>query len=385
VHERLGWFLGSVEGVRLKVNRGASESPLDARREYALVWDRTVIPEALFHFREAVRWDPLNAYYHRSLGLFALNYGVNENGQEVASDAIAQALALRPDFLPEILGNLLARRVDDGFLLAAMPRKAEVLLDLGRMLEDREKRPAATIAFDEALKSAPTPVQEVEVRLEYARALIERKKLPAALEQARHALMIAPRDAEVFALLATIHAQMNQGAEAETALTTAVSLAESGPARRRNNLRGELAALLVQRGQSERAAAVLRQVLQEKPNDGWAHLELGRILERKGDAAAALQGYRAASATGGEDWSLHQAVGRVLRDAGYLREAVSSYETAVRLRPTDGELRTELGDLYARIGLRDRAVEQYREVLRRQPDHASARRGLVTVTAGAGS
>jgi tetratricopeptide (TPR) repeat protein/O-antigen ligase len=385
VHERFGWFLGDVERIRRSVGGGGALGPVAPELAGLLRADRSVIPEALTHFREAVRWDPNNAYRHRSLGLFALSVAGPESGREIASTAIGQALDLRPNLLAGILDELLARRVDDTFLLTAMPRSFEVILDLGRELERRGRPRAAAAAFEEAVRLAPTPVREVDARLAYARVLIGRKEPSGALDQAQRALVLAPKEAEVFAVLATIHAQTNQGLEAETALATAVALAESGPTSRRNRLRGELAALFVQRGQWERAMTLWREVLRERPNDAWAHLELGRILQQRGDAAGALHEYRTASAVGGEDSGLHWTLARALRDGGYLREARTSYEAARRLRPADGDLGVELGDLYARIGLWDQAIEQYREVLRREPDHTAAQRGLASVKAGAGS
>ncbi len=333
VHERLGRFLSGVESARLAVRRDTGQAPAALGMADGRGSDESLVPEALTHFRDAVRWDPQNAYYHRSLGLFAQRYSVDQGGRDVASEALGQALALRPDFLPSIVDELLARRVDDGSLLAAMPRKSEVLLDLGRVLEERGRYRTATAAFDEAVRLAQSPSQEVEARLAYARALIARKEPLAALDQARSALVAAPREAEVFALLALIYAQMNKDGEAETALATAVSLAESGPPSRRNRLRGELAALYVQQGQWDRAMGLWREVLRERPNDGWAHFELGRMLERAGDAAGALQEYKTAAAVAGDGWDLHHVVARALRDAGYLREAVTSYEMAQRIKP----------------------------------------------------
>ncbi len=382
VHERLGWFLRSMEGIRLAVRREAAQDLVDPRLATVLGSDRTLLPEALAHFREAVRWDPQNAYYHRSLGSFALGVADEVDSRELAGAALRQALALRPDLLGGVLDELLARRVDDGFLLAAMPREFAVVLDCARELEGRGKPRAAAAAFEDAVRLAATPAQEVHARLAYSQALLARKEPSAALAQARHALVLAPREPDVFALLARIHARANQGPEAEVALATAVTLAESGP---NNRLRGQLAALLVERGQWERAALLWRQVLRERPNDAWAHLELGRLLEQRGEAAGALHEYRTASAVGGEDWGLHWAVARALRDGGHLREALASYEVARRLRPAHGDLGAELGDLYARIGLRDLAIGEYRQVLRREPDHAAARRGLAGVQGGAGS
>jgi tetratricopeptide (TPR) repeat protein/O-antigen ligase len=385
VHERLGWFLKSMEGVRLAVQREAGQSLVEPRLAALLASDRSLLPEALGHLREAVRWDPQNAYYHRSLGVFALAVGEEVSGRGLAGTALRQSLTLRPDFLREVLGELLARRVDDAFLLAAMPQKFDVALDFARELEGRGRPRAAAAAFEEAVRLASTPSQDVSARLAYGRALLDRKEPSAALEQTQRALVLAPKDPEVFALLSRIYVRTSQGAEAEMALAAAVELAQSGPTRRQNRLRGELAALLVGRGQWERAAMLWREVLRERPNDAWAHLELGRLLEQRGEAAAALHEYRTASAVGGDDGSLYWAVARQLRGSGYLREAVTSYETARRLWPAHSGLRTELADLYARMGLKDLAIGEYRQVLRGEPDHAAARRGLAGVQGGAGS
>ncbi|MGH7359875.1 MAG: tetratricopeptide repeat protein, partial [Candidatus Rokuibacteriota bacterium] len=356
-HERMGRFLAGTEGIRRAVSPSAVKGPVDAR----LGSDRNVRAEALGHFREAIRRDPRNAYYHRSLGLFALDVA----DREVAVAALREALTLRPDFLPVIVDELLARRVDDEFVRTTMPPNFEVVLDLARELGARGKLRAAAIAFEDAVRLAATPAQEVEARLAYGRALLERDDPAAALEQGRRALVVAPKEAEVFVLFAAVYDRTNEDADAEMALTTAVALAEPGPAALRNRLRGELAALLSRRGQVDRAMAMWRQVLRENPNDAWAHLQLGRVLEQRGDAAGALHEFRSAYAVAGEDFDLHWAVARALRDGGYLREAVGIYDAARRLRPAEGDLGAELGDLYARIGLTDRAMEQYRQVLRR--------------------
>jgi tetratricopeptide (TPR) repeat protein len=380
-HERMGRFLAGTEGIRRAVPPGSVKGPVDPRLATLFGSDRSARAAALGHFREAIRWDPRNAYYHRSLGLFALDVA----DREVAVAALQEALTLRPDFLPVIVDELLARRVDDEFVRTTMPRNFELVLDLARELGARGKQRAASTAFEDAVRLAATPAQEVEARLAYGRALLDRQDPAAALEQGRRALVLAPKEAEVFVLFAAVYDRTNKDVDAEMALTTAVALAEPGPAALRNRLRGELAALLSRRGQVDRAMAMWRQVLRENPNDAWAHLELGRVLEQRGDAAGALHAFRSAYAVAGEDFDLHWALARALRDSGYLREAVGIYDAARRLRPAEGDLGAELGDLYARIGLTDRAMEQYRQVLRREPDHPGARRGLASVKASAGS
>ncbi len=386
-HERFGWFLGTLENVRQVVQKSPIQTPIDPRLAGTVGSERSVFPEALAHFQDAVRWDPQNANRHRRMGSFALNAVGQPDRYEVASAAFGRAVALNPGFLDGVVEDLLARQVDDQLILATVPQKFDLLLGLGSYLERRGRTQGATAAFEQAIALAQEPATEVEARLAYARVLINRKDPLAALEQARRTLVLAPGEAEVFAVLAMVYAQTNQGMEADIALATAATLAESGPgpASRRHRVQGELAALFVQRGQWERAVTLWRQILRDKPNDGWVHLELGRLLEQRGQAAEAFQEYRTAAAVGGDDWRLHRAAAQALRGAGYLREAIASYEVAQRLRPADGDLGAELGDLYARAGLADRAIQQYRTVLRRQPDNAAALRGLATVGAGTGS
>jgi tetratricopeptide (TPR) repeat protein/O-antigen ligase len=385
-HERFGWLLSTLEAVRLAVRRENAQSQVEPRLAGLLGSDRSLLPEALVHLREAVRWDPRNAYYRRSLGVFALGLAKEPGGRELAETALREALTLRPDFLGEVIQELLARRVDDEFLLAATPRRFEIVLNLARELEARGRSRAASTAFEQAVTLAATPSQEARARLAYGGALLDRKEPAAALEQTRRALVFAPRDPEVFVLLSRVYAQTGQGTEAEVALTTAVALADGGPAARQSEIRRELATLLVGRGQGERAVAVWRQVLRDKPKDAWAHLELGQLLEQRGDATGALNEYRAAIAASGRDqWDLHWNVGRALRDAGYLKEAIASFEVAWRMRPTEVDLGTELGDLYARVGSTEQAIGQYRQVLRHEPGHPEAQRGLANMKSTTGS
>jgi tetratricopeptide (TPR) repeat protein/O-antigen ligase len=385
VHEQFGWFMAGLEGVRLTLRREGASAPVDPGLADALRLDRSLAPEALARLRESVRWDPGNAYRHRSLGLLALRLAEREGDRAVAATAIARAVALRPELLAGVLDELLRPPVDEAFLLAAMPRSFEVMLDLGRELERRGVRRAAETAFQTAVELAGSPAREAEARIEHARALLRRGDATAALEQARRALILGPREPEAFAMLASVYLQTQRAEEATAALSTAVSLAASGPIDRYNRLRAELAGLLAGQGQRDRAIELWREILRDRPNDAWAHLALGRLLAQRGEAADALRAFRMAASLDDKDWSLQWSAARALRDEGHLREALTRYETARRLHPAAVDLASELGDLYARIGLTEQAREQYRDVLTRQPDHVAARRGLASLGAGAGS
>jgi len=147
-----------------------------------------------------------------------------------------------------------------------------------------------------------------------------------------------------------------------------------------NEYRARFASYVGRRGQGARALSFWRQVLQDLPNDAWAHFEVGRLLEQGKELGEAFQEYRAAEGLGLNDWRLQREVGRAYVRSGLYREAAIAYERAIRLHPSENEVRMEMANLYLRMGRGEQAAEQFRWVLTRQPDHGPARRSLAGAT-----
>lgn len=381
LHDRFGWFLGSLDTIRRSVQASSTlRARLDPRLRPLLDSEESLLPRALRHLREGARWDPHNAYRHRSLALFALAHlGDEPTRREVAAEGFRRALSLDPSLLAGVLDRLSSGNGDAELLQASLPPRYDLWLALGQHLV-RQRRWAAVPAFEKALSLASDPAGQVEVRLAYSRALLQGNDPGGALAQAQQALILDPRNPEVFLALAEIYEARRQEDEAETALVSAVTLARGADAGQANRYRARLAALLSKRGEVGRALLLRRQILQATPNDPWAHLEVGRLLERRGEWAEAFREYRAAEGLGPRDVWLQWEVARAYARRGLLREAVMAYAAAVRLRPEAGDLRMELAELYARLGQREQAVEQYREVLVREPGHQGARRALAAAT-----
>ena len=381
-HERMGWFLAGLETVRRTVKEVPSlYGAVDPRLTPALDAPESLHVQALVHLREAVAWDPQNAHRHHSLALFALAHLIREEtGRQVVTKEFHQALTLEPALLREVIHEISALSSAPGLLEASIPRRYNLWLAAARHLHGQGRSTAANAAFEEALALAPSPGAQVEVRLAYSQALLKIGGAPGALVQARHALVLAPKYPRVFLALGEAYEALGKWEEAQMSLASAVALARAEEPAKVNEYRARFASYVGRRGQGARALSFWRQVLQDLPNDAWAHLEVGRLLEQGKELGEAFQEYRAAEGLGLNDWRLQREVGRAYVRSGLYREAAIAYERAVRLHPSENEVRMEMANLYLRMGRGEQAAEQFRWVLTRQPDHGPARRSLAGAT-----
>jgi tetratricopeptide (TPR) repeat protein len=299
--------------------------------------------------------------------------------REIIAQEAREAIRLDPGVLPDVTRSLTAPAVEPDLLWHAVPRDVATLVDLARILEDQGRVSTAATALEDAIASASTSSEKALVHLARARFLLRRGNGALALDQARQALAFAPREPEVFAVLAAAYEASRLWSEAEAAITSALTLAGDEDARKLKEYRDRLASLLTRRGDTAGVLALWRQAVQSAPNDARAHLELAKALEAGQQLADAIHEYEAARGLGPDDWELQWTVAEALVRSGLLREATAAAEQAVRLNPTSDDLRVELGNLYSRMGLSDRAREQYRQVLTRQPTHEAASRGLRAV------
>jgi tetratricopeptide (TPR) repeat protein/O-antigen ligase len=375
-HDRYAWFLGRLEEIRRAL--AGTPAPVASTALAASLSGETLLPRALEHLREAIRQDPGNPNRHRSLGLFALtNLRALPSGRSLVAEGFRQALVLDRESLTGIADLLLTPPVDSpDLLLAAVPPRVPHLIDLGRLLDWRDRRTAADSAFETALGVASGPPEQAAVRLAHGQVLLRRKDVSRALAELRQALVVAPKSPEIFATLGDAYEAAERWADAESAHGSAVILAAESAPGEVNSYRVRLAGYLTRRGELDRALAVRRQVLADAPQDPWAYFSAGYLHELRGEATEAYREYRRAGELARIDWGVNSELARAYARQGHLQEAVTAYETAVRLAPQPAELRMDLAALLTRIGRREQAIEQYRLVLAREPDHEAARRAL---------
>lgn len=107
------------------------------------------------------------------------------------------------------------------------------------------------------------------------------------------------------------------------------------------------------------ADADLRRVLRLYPSHGPAHLELGRLLWRKGLAADAATHFRRALEFQPDNPRAWHLLGDALNQAGDLAGSRTALERSVQLDPHDQKAHHLLGRVLDRLGHPDEAREMY--------------------------
>ncbi len=140
-----------------------------------------------------------------------------------------------------------------------------------------------------------------------------------------------------------------------------------------------LAHLLEQRGETDDAIVVFRDLNRLRPNES-RHLScLGRALKSRGRSAEAAAVFEAGIALAREairlrpdDVNAHSYLGLALASQGKLGEAVVAFREAIRLKPDYAEAHYNLAVALGNQGELNEVVAAYREAIRLKPDYAEA-------------
>jgi tetratricopeptide (TPR) repeat protein len=110
----------------------------------------------------------------------------------------------------------------------------------------------------------------------------------------------------------------------------------------------------------EEAMAAYRQALEIDPGLADAHVNLGRLLHERGEAAEAERHYRLALAVRPEDATAVFNLGVALQDLGRLAEAAEAYEKALEIDRSLADAHYNLAGLYERLGQPEAAFRHLR-------------------------
>lgn len=110
----------------------------------------------------------------------------------------------------------------------------------------------------------------------------------------------------------------------------------------------------------QEAMAAYRRALEIDAGLADAHLNLGRLLHDRGEAAAAERHYRfALEALPGDPTAAYN-LGVLLQDLGRLREAIAAYETALASDAACADAHFNLAGVYEELGEREAAFRHLR-------------------------
>jgi serine/threonine-protein kinase len=119
-----------------------------------------------------------------------------------------------------------------------------------------------------------------------------------------------------------------------------------------------------------------REATRLRPTDAIARVYVGVALEGQGKYDEALAEWQTAVRLRPDLAHAHYGIGLALSRQGKMEEAVPEYRTAIRLNPDLVEAHGMLGNALARQGKHDDAIAEYRTVIRLKPDDEKAHHAL---------
>jgi len=360
---------------------------------------------AIDHFRQAASHDPESSYVHQVCAECLLRLGRIQDGLQEAERAVAIDET-------NLDAKLLLSRA---YLVARDAAAAERLLEeiLSAAPEDRAARELlAEIALQrgdeqraiELIESiADSDPDDARATFFLGQLFLQRGLLERAVDFFLRTLERDPGHSRAHQLLISVYERQLLYQEAAAAATryAELHLGEIDPlveqvrllarAKEREALTAlldelradaeddqlvEVAAALARGGDERGALALLREVVQRRPDLDAAHAMTGRVQARRGELTRAIESfdrvkegsrlYPGACAEGAD----------VLLRLGRPSDAVLRLERAIELSPDTVDLRIQLADVEARLGHRARAlavVEEIPESQRETPRVISAR------------
>ena len=249
--------------------------------------------------------------------------------------------------------------------LAAQPKDARLLNNLGVLLESLSRSEEAIGYFDKALEQRPDMVSALVNR---GAALRNVSQFDAALKDLTKAAALAPNLCEAHYQLANVLRQSGDRSGAEAAYLKAI---ECDPARK--DVHEDYAKMLWEFGEADRFLTVLDQAIASHPTPDLYILR-SDLCSRAGDFHGAGAAARAALKLDPRSVGARRMEARSFRALGRINDAIQAAEAAVNIAPTDFDARHDLAELL----LADGQYEEAARVLKGDcPDeHAQQHIGL---------
>jgi len=116
--------------------------------------------------------------------------------------------------------------------------------------------------------------------------------------------------------------------------------------------------------------------LQENPQDASAHMNLGVILQKKGDFEGALKEYQFAEAINPNDITTRLNIGTLFQAKKEYTTAINAYDTILQVEPDNLLAHYYKGTALRDMGQLDDAVKEFQFVLSRDSSNSNAKEAL---------
>lgn len=322
----------------------------------------------------------LPAEFQQSAQFHALLCG-NFTGLENSAKADEYALKLiaHPDFNEadalSIWSLLEAKKREDlllKFSEALQPKLSpEILHRVGLIHEKLGQFAQAREALE---KSSAGGKPSTGLLMDLARIAHRQKDFQGALGYLAHARDLEPRNAAIHFSFGMICAEMNLGAEAQTAFAKALELEP-------NNADYNFAMGLASsyRHDPGEALPYLKKFLQLKPDDPRGKLLIGSVYFKIKDYESARRELAVAVKSSGTAPQAHFYLGRVARQENKPDEAINELTLAIRLNPKNADAYAELGQCYLQKKEYEKSADALQKALMLDADNYTANFNLLTL------
>ena len=351
--EESGSFFKAEAEYRKALRHDPQSSQLHTEVASAYLRNNRIL-EAIQQFETAARIDPDNLRARKRLGAIYYELLASERRGHRISDGDTLNKAIREY---EAIGRL-------------APQDGDSLLVLGRLYGQAGRSREAIATLEKHLEVTPSSEEALSMLAELHRGLDELKK---AVEYQERAVGINSGSPVLLRGLGLVYEQSGdfrkaaetyrKGMNVEAANVTLVTL-----------LRRDLARALILDGRIDPAEKEYRKILEVHPDDGEAHLGLGRVSRTRHRFEEALEYLTKADASLQNNLEVIFELARLNNDLGRFEEAESGFERMLGLlrNPGDsfGAVRnrsvslTHLGLAAQELGKFEKAAGHFRELQR---------------------
>ena len=210
--------------------------------------------------------------------------------------------------------------------------------------------------------------------MDLTRIAHRQKDFRRALSYLAHARDLEPRNAAIHFSFGMICAEMNLGAEAQSAFAKALELAPNNP-----DYNYAMGLASSYRHDPGEALPYLQKFLQLKPNDPHGKLLIGSVYFKTKDYESARRELMIAVKNSATAPQAHFYLGRVARQENKLDEAINELTLAIQLNAKNADAYAELGQCYLQKKEYEKSSEALQTALAIDANNYAANFNLLTL------
>ncbi len=116
--------------------------------------------------------------------------------------------------------------------------------------------------------------------------------------------------------------------------------------------------------------------IQQNPLDASAHMNLGVILQKKGNFEEAYREYREAEKYNPNDVTIRLNMGTLFQAQKNYKMAIKAYDTIIQVKPKNTLAHYYKGTALKELGKIDKAIKEFQFVLNKEPNNMNAKEAL---------